>query len=358
MTLPLQNSPSPDSQGAQTAAPLSFSPAFLAATPFHTREYLMAYRRAFGAQKKFFRLQTDRNSRAFLMARGRSARRLEWWGAGIHDLGGASYTSARDAEALWAKIETLARAHDGAHLAQIPAESPLISLAQNSGWQISEAEKCPVLELPPTWEEYLKLLGKNMREQIRRYPRRLEKEFSVEYALAQSPAEIETALNDLFRLHGARWRARGQTGVLATPRRQQFHRALCQAFARRNWLRLWTLRCNGQAVCVLLNYFYNGKYYFFIGGFDPEYARWSVGVCLFSKIFQHAIGEGATHFDFLKGEEEYKYRYGAQNRDYKTIALFQNSPRGKLLQRRVRLEEKMMQKLHEKFSAVHLTRKK
>ncbi len=339
-------------QRAHPDAPFSLA-ASGAPTPFHTREYLMAYRRAFGARKKFHRLRTRENSSAFLMTRGRSARRLEWWGAGIHDIGGAIHDSPQAAQALWRKIESLASHHDGAHLAQIPAGSPLIPLAQSSGWKISEAEKCPVLELPASWEEYLKLLGKNMREQIKRYPKRLEKEFTVEYSLAETEAEVKTALDDLFRLHGQRWRARGQTGVLATPRRQKFHRAVCAAFLKRGWLRLWTLRCNGKPVCVLLNYLYAGRYYFFIGGFDPEYSRWSVGVCLFSRIFQRAIEEGAHEFDFLKGEEEYKYRYGAQNRDYQTVSFFQDSARGQLLKRRVAMEEKLLQKLHERFSAAH-----
>ena len=336
---------------AQTGAP----------TPFHTRQYLMAYRRAFGARRKFHRVraQTNRlenareNAFAFLQTRGRSARRLEFWGAGIHDIGGIAHDSPEGANSLWRKIELLASHHDGAHLAQIPANSPLVELAQNSGWQISEAEKSPVLELPNCYDAYLKMLGKNMREQIKRYPKRLEKEFAVEYSLAQTEGEVKIALDDLFRLHGARWRARGQTGVLATPKRQKFHRAVCASFLKRDWLRLWTLRCDGKPVCVLLNYFYGGRYYFFIGGFDPEYSRWSVGICLFSRVFQRAIDEGATEFDFLKGEEEYKYRYGATNRDYKTIAFFQSTPRGKYLKRRVALEEKMLQKLHEKFSAAH-----
>lgn len=335
--------------GAHCNAPLlSFEP-----TPFHTREYLMAYRRAFGARRKFHRLRADDNGFAYLMTRGRSAARLEWWGAGIHDIGGAIYNSPEAAEVLWPKIESLAAHHDGAHLAQIPANCQLIEFARKSNWKIQDAEKCPVLPLPPTWEEYLKQLGKNMREQIKRYPKRLEKEFRVEYSLAQNEDEVRVALDDLFRLHGARWRARGQTGVLATPRRQKFHREVCASFLRRNRLRLWTLRCNDAAVCVLLNYCYNHKYYFFIGGFAPEYSRWSVGTCLFSRVFQHAIDEGATEFDFLKGEEEYKYRFGAKNRDYRTISFFQSTPRGRLLQRRVALEEKLMLKLHEKFSAAH-----
>jgi CelD/BcsL family acetyltransferase involved in cellulose biosynthesis len=210
----------------------------------------MAYRRHFGAGKEFHRIRLTDDARAFLMTRGRTASRVEWWGAGIHDIGGAVYQSSEDAQKIWRQIDHFARQHHAARLAQIPQECELIKHAAAAGWQVEDCEVCPELALPSTWDEYLKMLGKNMREQMRRYPRRLEKQFSVEYELAQDLPSMEKTLDDLFRLHGKRWRARGQTGVLATPRRQRFHRDVCRAFLKRDWLRLWTLRCDGEAVCV------------------------------------------------------------------------------------------------------------
>jgi CelD/BcsL family acetyltransferase involved in cellulose biosynthesis len=319
---------------------------------FQTTPYLMAYRRHFGAGKSFERLRVPGGA-AFLMRRGRLAQRLEWWGAGIHDIGGAAYESPQAAEVLWQAIAERARDCDGAHLAQVPASCRLVELAARSGWRLSQAEACPVLGLPNDWDAYVRSLGKNMREQIKRYPKRLEKQFAVEYELARGPEQVQRALGDLFRLHGKRWRARGQTGVLATPRRQQFHRDVCAAFDRRDWLRLWSLRCDGQAACVLLSYFHGGRYLFFIGGFEPELMRWSVGTCLFARVLGHAIEEGATEFDFLRGEEDYKYRFGAVNRAYKTLAWFAGTPRGRLLERRVALETRLMERLHQTFSAAH-----
>lgn len=321
-------------------------------TIFQTSAYLMAYRRCFGRGKKFHRLQVPGGA-AYLMSRGRSAHRLEWWGAGIHDVGGASYDNPMAARALWHRIESLARRHHAAQLAQVPLDCELVELAKASGWIVQEAEPCPVLELPTEWDEYVKSLGKNMREQIKRYPKRLEKQFAVEYELAQTPEQVHRALNDLFRLHGKRWRARGQTGVLATPRRQSFHRHLCSALLKRDRLRLWSLRCDGQAACVLLSYFYEGRYSFFIGGFEPEMMRWSVGTCLFARVFAAAIEEGAREFDFLRGEEEYKYRYGAVNRNYLTLSWFDESPRGLLLKKRMALETDFMHRVHQTFSAAH-----
>jgi len=311
----------------------------------------MAYRRYFGGGKEFHRIRVADGARAYLMTRGRTASRVEWWGAGIHDIGGAIYQTPEEAEKIWRRIDQFAKQHHGAQLAQIPGHCLLLQHAVQSGWQVEEAEVCPELALPSTWDEYLKMLGRNMREQMRRYPRRLEKKFSVQYELARDASAVERGLDDLFRLHGKRWRARGQTGVLATPRRQRFHREVCRAFLKRDWLRLWTLRCDGEAVCVLLNYFHGGKYFFFIGGFDPAWSHLSVGTCLFSRVFQHAIEEGAHSFDFLRGAEAYKYRYGAVDQHYKTLTWHSDSARGRLMRRRISLENRVQHHIHERFSA-------
>ncbi|MBW3635923.1 MAG: GNAT family N-acetyltransferase [Armatimonadetes bacterium] len=319
-------------------------------TVFQTLPYREAYAQIFGRGKRFHALNVPR-AQIWLQSRGLSARRLEMWGQNIADCGGAQLENLDAAPALWREIETLAQGCHGAQLSQIEAASPLIPLAQNAGWRVEEAETCPTLNFPATFDDYVRCLGKNMREQIKRYPKRLEKQFRVEYELARTPAQMEKALDDLFRLHGKRWRARGQTGVLALASRRRFHHLVCEKFLAEDWLRLWTLRCDGAAVCVLLCYFWGGKYWFFIGGFEPELMRWSVGTCLFARVFQTAIEEGAREFDFLRGVEEYKYRFGAVDRAYQNLSWFSPHPRGRLLERRVGLERAFMKRIHEKFGA-------
>lgn len=326
-----------------------------APTVFQSEPYLRLYQQFFGGGKTFHHLKTD-DGEAWLQSRGLVAKQLEMWGAGIHDVGAtclvvASSTRGVDSS-LWARIEELSSHYAATQLAQIEATSSLVEMARQSNWQISPAETCPVLGLPNSWDEYVKSLGKNMREQIKRYPKRLIKEFEVEYSMAQTSAETEVALTHLIQLHGKRWRARGQTGVLVLPRRQKFQRALCEELRQRNQLRLWTATVNGRAACVLLSYFYDGRYSYFIGGFEPELMRWSVGTCLFARVLRHAIEvDGAREFDFLKGREEYKYRLGAQDREYVTLQHFQNNAAGAWLRRKLALQETLMHKLHERFGA-------
>ncbi len=321
-------------------------------TVFQTAEYRAVYAKLFGKGKRFNSIETADNG-IYLQTRGLALRRLEFWAQGIADCGGAKVSNLDTLDELWSSTRKLAQMRAGAVLAQISADSPLVPLARADGWTVEPAEVCPVLALPDSFDEYVKSLGKNMREQIKRYPRRLEKQFSVEYELAQTPAQVDEFWNQLVELHGRRWRARGQTGVLALPSRRNFHRYICHKFLANDWLRLWRLKCDGAPACVLLSYFWGGKYWFFIGGFEPELMKWSVGTCLFSRVFAGAIEEGAREFDFLRGAEEYKYRFGAVDRDYVNLKSFAPMPHGALLERRVGIEDALMRRLHEKFSAAH-----
>ncbi len=321
-------------------------------TVFQTAEYRKVYAKLFGNGKRFHAIETASDG-IWLQTRGLGIRRLEFWAQGIADCGGACIENPKALDELWDSTLKLSRLRAGAILSQIAATSPLVERARADDWQIEPAEVCPVLTFPDTFDEYVKSLGKNMREQIKRYPRRLEKQFKVEYELAQTPAQVDEFWNQLVELHGRRWRARGQTGVLALPSRRNFHRTICHKFLANDWLRLWRLKCDNRPACVLLSYFWGGKYWFFIGGFEPELMKWSVGTCLFSRVFAHAITEGATEFDFLRGAEEYKYRFGAVDREYVNLKWFAGSPKGALLKQRVGIEDAFMRRLHEKFSAAH-----
>jgi CelD/BcsL family acetyltransferase involved in cellulose biosynthesis len=302
------------------------------------------------AGKRFLALDVPGGA-AYVQTRGLGAKRLEWWGQGIADCGGASLDEAESAATLWAQIDKLARGCAGARLEQIDASSPLVTLARGAGWTVLEAETCPSLQFP----SYIRRLRFVARKNYARTNQALSETFGKTVRCALRNGAIARGsrefLDDLFLLHGKRWRARGQTGVLALPARRRFHREVCARFFEEGWLRLWRLKCDGRAACVLLCYSWGGKYWFFIGGFEPELMRWSVGTCLFARVFKTAIDEGATEFDFLRGAEEYKYRFGAVDRPFVSLEWFAPTPRGKWLSRRVALEAAFRRKMHERFSA-------
>jgi CelD/BcsL family acetyltransferase involved in cellulose biosynthesis len=50
---------------------------------------------------------------------------------------------------------------------------------------------------------------------------------------------------------------------------------------------------------------------FYNAGIDPDARELSPGVVLTGRYMRHAIETGKRRFDFLRGDEPYKYEWGA-----------------------------------------------
>jgi CelD/BcsL family acetyltransferase involved in cellulose biosynthesis len=127
-------------------------------------------------------------------------------------------------------------------------------------------------------------------------------------------SSISAALDVLFELHSSRWRTRGQDGVLSKTAIQEFHRDVARQFLQRDWLRLYVLRIGQDIVAASYGFCLRGKSYYYIGGFDPHFAKLSPGALIVGYAITDAVREQARTFDFLRGAEDYKYKWGARDR--------------------------------------------
>jgi CelD/BcsL family acetyltransferase involved in cellulose biosynthesis len=50
-------------------------------------------------------------------------------------------------------------------------------------------------------------------------------------------------------------------------------------------------------------------------GFDPEWAKLSAGVMVIGGVIEDTIRESVERIDFLRGQEDYKYWWGAVDRE-------------------------------------------
>jgi CelD/BcsL family acetyltransferase involved in cellulose biosynthesis len=196
----------------------------------------------------------------------------------------------------------------GLDLPQLPPASPLLEAPAPDGWSDSRtpSEPCPVLSLPA-------VLPRRMRQNLRYYRRRIERA-GVTHALATTAAEAMPLLEALFTLHSARWRRCGLLGVLADEAVRRFHREAVPALADAGVLRMHVLHREGTPVAVGYMLTAKARAYDYITGFDPDAAALGPGTVLVGCAIETATEEGARAFDFLRGREAYKYRWGARDR--------------------------------------------
>jgi CelD/BcsL family acetyltransferase involved in cellulose biosynthesis len=199
-----------------------------------------------------------------------------------------------------------------AYLYDLRPQSPLVSEAPE--WAgITGGEVCPVLELPATVEEWRNALPHGLKRNLRRYGERLPE---ARFAESRDPALIE----DLIRLHDARWSMRGQPGVLRGDAVARFHRAAASGFAARGWLRFWTLHSGASLAAIIYAFVCRGRAYFYSSGFLPALARLGPGTLAIGRAIESLIAEGVGELDFLRGAEAYKFAWGARPRRSVNIA--------------------------------------
>jgi len=200
-------------------------------------------------------------------------------------------------------------------------------------WEIPTAV-CPFIDLSGhTWESYLGTLESKPRNDFLRLLKNLTKKFSVRLEPASSEPQRREFMVHLVRLHNLRWQNLGGSDALHTADLVAFHDEVSRVTLERGWLRLFVLWLDGQPVASLYGFRYGRTFYFVQTGFDPAYGRHAVGLITVGLTIKSAIAEGAEEYDFLRGDEAYKFRWAREVRHLATLEVY---PRGapELLYRR------------------------
>ncbi len=188
----------------------------------------------------------------------------------------------------------------------------LVGIAQNQGHEVlCQPEDVSLeLDLPSTWEEYLMILTTKQRHEVRRKLRRLLEAGNVGYRYVEvSPSEVEDFTDIFLKLFLL---SREEKANFMTPKMESFFRSLVKAMAEIGLLRYGIVELDTIPAAMIMYFIYNGCVYLYNSGYDPKYNSLSVG--LLSKVLciKESIQEGKKKFDFLKGNETYKYHLGGR----------------------------------------------
>lgn len=207
----------------------------------------------------------------------------------------------------WSRLDWYNLPDDSPTLAALKGESA------SRGWTHHEEvyRPTPRIALNGDFDEYLSRVEKKQRHEIRRKMRRAaESELNVRFVLVDSSADIEPELNTFFELmvHDP-----GKANFLHPAMRDQMS-AILHAAHKEGYLWLGFLEIDGVKTASSLNFDYNGKLWGYNSGVSRAHMELSPGWVLLSHIIQWCCENKRHEFDFMRGDEEYKYRFGGVNR--------------------------------------------
>jgi CelD/BcsL family acetyltransferase involved in cellulose biosynthesis len=151
----------------------------------------------------------------------------------------------------------------------------------------------------------------NFRSQLGRYGRRLARA-GVELAWLP-PGNVDgPTLDAAYRLHREVRNARGLRSSLHEGHRRLLLR--CAGYGTHDrGVAAVVARRHGHIVGALVGFWFDGTFAAYQAGWDPAYAGSSIGSVLVSYAIEKSRASGAHTFDFLRGDEAYKYRFGARD---------------------------------------------
>lgn len=176
--------------------------------------------------------------------------------------------------------------------------------------QVFQEDVAPSIHLPATYDGYLTdQVEKKQRHEIRRKQRRAEREAEVGFYMVGPKHDLNAEVDDFIRLQML---SDPDKATFMTQEMKRFFRSVAHRMLATGQLRLFFLTLNGYKAATLFAFEYNRRLLLYNSGYDPnQYAQLSPGWVLLSYAIQYSIALGNEQFDFMQGDEEYKFRFGA-----------------------------------------------
>jgi CelD/BcsL family acetyltransferase involved in cellulose biosynthesis len=251
-------------------------------------------------------------------------------GADVSDYLDLLAVAGREEEAWAGLLGARAAAPAVWQLHAVPAASPTVTVmpglagAYGLEAEVTVEERCPVLDLPRSWEAYLEGLPSKPRHELNRKMRRLEREVpDARVTCATTRDEVETRIGDFLDLH--RRSGAGKARFMDT-RMEGFFRRVAGSLADAGLARLWFLDTTAGPLATFFTLEWDGTVGLYNSGFRPDRAALSPGVVLLGYLIGDAIARGRRRFDFLRGEERYKYDFGPRPEDVCRVRIVPRVP--------------------------------
>ena len=240
-------------------------------------------------------------------------------------------------EAIWGCLARRARPWHAMILEDVPSDAPLLAPMLRAAARdrapigVWHGGRVPYLTVEGTWEAYHATLSQKFRANLRRRRSRLLEQGEVGYRRITAPEEVPEALRAGLKLEGSGWKDEEGSSIASDPNLIRFYDRWAQIAASKGWLALSFLDVGGVPVAFDYSTCHEGRYYNMKIGYDPAWARYSVGQLLKEEILRRCFECGVSEYDFLGVTSTSKEDWKPSHRGHDWYFVYAPRPLGRLL---------------------------
>lgn len=307
--------------------------------PFLSFEWIAAWYEKLGSEREIYLLKAFENAELIgilplcLQTKkvcGFEFRRLGFLG---EEIGGADYLDLiaenENKAEIWSKVFKFLRDEkdfDSINLENLSEDSATNSILENLckvdksfRFKSINSSACPQINLETGWENVLS--QSKRKDNFKRRLKNLEKVNGFEFRSITDKNEISEAFERFAFLHEKRWEKDGGSEATGLPQLLDFHRVVVENLAEKNLIRFDEIWAAGKCRASIYGLDNGEVFYYYNAGYDLNWANYSVGMVLLGLSIKTAISRGNKVYDFLRGEETYKFDWSNAQENLVTIKL-------------------------------------
>jgi CelD/BcsL family acetyltransferase involved in cellulose biosynthesis len=185
--------------------------------------------------------------------------------------------------------------------------------------EVEDEEVCPRVSLDGGFGGYLDRLGGKQRHELKRKARKLSRD-AGEIELVEVPEDgLDEALDTFLRMAADTGDEKAR--FFTSEDMRDFFRALVGEFAPDRSLRVHVLEVGGMPAAATVSVVDERAWGLYNSAFDDALRMLAPGMVLVGELIRVAAEEGLEVFDLLRGDEPYKYRFGAEDRVLQRVSI-------------------------------------
>jgi len=196
----------------------------------------------------------------------------------------------------------------------VASTSTLAEAAASSASRLCRTQGLPttprwIAAIPDTLDGFLQVRSLKTRQRFRREHRVLQEKFGEGLSLRRfhQAGELDLLCKDIETVAASTYQRGLGVGFAGTP----MERALIALGLRRGWYSAWVLYLNGSPVAFWMGFAYRDTFTVVTPGFNPAYAKLSVGNYTMLRMVEDLCADGQIRFlDFGHGDADYKAAFG------------------------------------------------
>ncbi|MEC1374195.1 GNAT family N-acetyltransferase [Heyndrickxia oleronia] len=194
-----------------------------------------------------------------------------------------------------------------------------------------KSDICPFINFTDNSDDFKIKLNKNLMKEIIKKDRRLKKEGKLVFSIVQSDQEIEPIMNTFFTFHCERWSNTDTPSKYRNKEERDYAIRTAKNLFKSNLLHLAYLKYNNEIIAIDFGMTDGKKLYLYLHAINIKYKKYSVGQLLTYYLIEHAFKEGYQIVDFLRGDEDYKKKWGTDENFNVKYMIFNQSIKSKIL---------------------------